>query len=103
MLPSIPEPERVSEFMVDPTTIDSTTLTLKWQPSANSEQDAYQIDYQGIQSQKEWKPFESVTGLELEVKDLYPGDHYTFRIAAKSNSQTSESRTSSFVVTCKYK
>ena len=85
------------------TTVDSTALImLKWQPSANSEQVSYQIDYQGIQSQKDWKRFESVTGLQLEVKDLYPGDQYTFRIAVISNSQTSEIKTSRSVFTCKY-
>ena len=80
---------------------DSTTVTLTWTLSDNSEQDNYQIDIKSIHDQRDWKEFTTTSDEEVEIPDLYPGDQYYFRIAAKSGEQFSAMKTSAAVVMCK--
>ena len=94
------EPEAV--VMFEAASIQTDSVRLEWTVSEQSVQDHFAIEYQGIETDKAWRPLPNVDETErtLDVTGLRPGDQFTFKITARSKDQTSASKTTT-VATCK--
>ena len=93
-------PEAVITF--EAASIQTDSVKLEWTVNEQSIQDHFIIEYQGIETDQSWKTLENVdkTKRDLDVTYLHPGDKFDFKISAKSDDQTSASKTIT-VVTCK--